>query len=251
MHYHVISFLDTASTTKYSSRAANALYAAAGVSPTAFAAYHQLLYAAAARRGLGRPDRGPAGAARPAGRRRRGRRPDPRRDVRGVRRPGPPTSPRRTASPGRPTVLVNGKTVEPADPGPGHRGGQRRLLTPARPARRPWPGRPGRPSARAGGALRVGGCRPGRGVGPRCWSARARAAAHERIAPAAFADPTALPMLRPDERRPVEQVRAGSTPAGRRRPGRVRDGPGQRRGGGAAHRRDRRGRAGRDRPRRW
>jgi protein-disulfide isomerase/uncharacterized membrane protein YphA (DoxX/SURF4 family) len=44
VHYHVISFLDTASTTKYSSRAANALYAAAGVSPTAFAAYHQLLY---------------------------------------------------------------------------------------------------------------------------------------------------------------------------------------------------------------
>ena len=44
VHYHVISFLDSASTTKYSSRAANALYAAAGVSPDAFAKYHQLLY---------------------------------------------------------------------------------------------------------------------------------------------------------------------------------------------------------------
>jgi protein-disulfide isomerase len=45
VHYHVISFLDSASTTKYSSRAANALYAAAGVSPTAFATLHQTLYA--------------------------------------------------------------------------------------------------------------------------------------------------------------------------------------------------------------
>jgi protein-disulfide isomerase len=44
VHYHVISFLDSASTTKYSSRAANALYAAAGVGPDAFARYHQLLY---------------------------------------------------------------------------------------------------------------------------------------------------------------------------------------------------------------
>jgi protein-disulfide isomerase/uncharacterized membrane protein YphA (DoxX/SURF4 family) len=44
VHYHVISFLDSASSTKYSSRAANALYAAAGVSPDAFAKYHQLLY---------------------------------------------------------------------------------------------------------------------------------------------------------------------------------------------------------------
>ena len=44
VHYHVISFLDSASTTDYSSRAANALYAAAGVSPDAFAKYHQLLY---------------------------------------------------------------------------------------------------------------------------------------------------------------------------------------------------------------
>ena len=44
MHYHVISFLDSASTTKYSSRAANALYASAGVSPDAFAKYHQVLY---------------------------------------------------------------------------------------------------------------------------------------------------------------------------------------------------------------
>jgi protein-disulfide isomerase/uncharacterized membrane protein YphA (DoxX/SURF4 family) len=44
VRYHVISFLDSASTTKYSSRAANALYAAAGVSSDAFAKYHQLLY---------------------------------------------------------------------------------------------------------------------------------------------------------------------------------------------------------------
>ena len=41
-----------------------------------------------------------------------------------------------------------------------------------------------------------------------------RAAAHERIAPGVFADPTALPMLRPDEREPVEQVRADAMPAG-------------------------------------
>jgi protein-disulfide isomerase/uncharacterized membrane protein YphA (DoxX/SURF4 family) len=45
VHYHVISFLDSSSTTKYSSRAANALYAAAGVSPTVFADLHQILYA--------------------------------------------------------------------------------------------------------------------------------------------------------------------------------------------------------------
>jgi protein-disulfide isomerase/uncharacterized membrane protein YphA (DoxX/SURF4 family) len=44
VRYHVISFLDSASTTDYSSRAANALYAAAGVSPDAFAAYHRLLF---------------------------------------------------------------------------------------------------------------------------------------------------------------------------------------------------------------
>jgi protein-disulfide isomerase/uncharacterized membrane protein YphA (DoxX/SURF4 family) len=44
VHYHVISFLDTASSTKYSSRAANALYAAAAVGPDAFAKYHQVLY---------------------------------------------------------------------------------------------------------------------------------------------------------------------------------------------------------------
>ncbi len=43
VHYHVISFLDSASTTKYSSRAANALYAAAAVSPDSFVKYHQLL----------------------------------------------------------------------------------------------------------------------------------------------------------------------------------------------------------------
>ena len=41
-----------------------------------------------------------------------------------------------------------------------------------------------------------------------------RAAAHERIAPGVFADPSALPMLRPDERVPVEQVRADTEPAG-------------------------------------
>ncbi len=39
-----------------------------------------------------------------------------------------------------------------------------------------------------------------------------RAAAHERIAPAVFADPVALPMLRPAERVPVDQVRAGARP---------------------------------------
>jgi protein-disulfide isomerase len=44
VHYHVISFLDSSSTTRYSSRAANALYAAAAVSPDAFAKYHQILY---------------------------------------------------------------------------------------------------------------------------------------------------------------------------------------------------------------
>ena len=41
----MISFLDGSSTTKYSSRAANALYASAGVSPDVFAKYHQLLFA--------------------------------------------------------------------------------------------------------------------------------------------------------------------------------------------------------------
>jgi methyltransferase (TIGR00027 family) len=41
-----------------------------------------------------------------------------------------------------------------------------------------------------------------------------RAVAHERIAPGVFADPTALPMLRPDERVPVEQVRADTVPSG-------------------------------------
>jgi methyltransferase (TIGR00027 family) len=41
-----------------------------------------------------------------------------------------------------------------------------------------------------------------------------RAAAHGRIASGEFADPTALPMLRPDERAPVEQVRAGGPPQG-------------------------------------
>ena len=41
-----------------------------------------------------------------------------------------------------------------------------------------------------------------------------RAAAHERIAPGRFADPTAMAMLRADERVPVEQVRAGTPPKG-------------------------------------
>jgi protein-disulfide isomerase/uncharacterized membrane protein YphA (DoxX/SURF4 family) len=45
VRYHVISFLDSQSSTKYSSRAANALYAAAGVSPTVFASLHQTLFA--------------------------------------------------------------------------------------------------------------------------------------------------------------------------------------------------------------
>lgn len=39
-----------------------------------------------------------------------------------------------------------------------------------------------------------------------------RAAADGRIAPGVFADPVALRMLRPDERVPVEQVRAGTVP---------------------------------------
>jgi methyltransferase (TIGR00027 family) len=41
-----------------------------------------------------------------------------------------------------------------------------------------------------------------------------RAAANGRIAPGVFADPTALPMLRRDERVPVEQVRADAVPSG-------------------------------------
>lgn len=41
-----------------------------------------------------------------------------------------------------------------------------------------------------------------------------RAAAHGRIAPGVFADPTAMPMLRRDERVPVEQVRADAVPSG-------------------------------------
>jgi protein-disulfide isomerase/uncharacterized membrane protein YphA (DoxX/SURF4 family) len=45
VRYHVISFLDSQSSTKYSSRAANALYAAAAVSPDAFAKLHQTLFA--------------------------------------------------------------------------------------------------------------------------------------------------------------------------------------------------------------
>jgi methyltransferase (TIGR00027 family) len=43
---------------------------------------------------------------------------------------------------------------------------------------------------------------------------QARAAAHERVAPGRFADPTALPLLRGDEREVVAQVRAGAPPAG-------------------------------------
>jgi protein-disulfide isomerase/uncharacterized membrane protein YphA (DoxX/SURF4 family) len=45
VRYHVISFLDRASTTKYSSRAANALYASAAAGPEVFARYHRLLFA--------------------------------------------------------------------------------------------------------------------------------------------------------------------------------------------------------------
>ncbi len=43
VNYHIISFLDSASTTRYSSRAANALYCAADAG--AFLRYHDLLYA--------------------------------------------------------------------------------------------------------------------------------------------------------------------------------------------------------------
>ena len=43
-----------------------------------------------------------------------------------------------------------------------------------------------------------------------------RAAAHERIAPQRFTDPTAMTMLRADERVPVEQVRSGIPPRGAR-----------------------------------
>lgn len=43
-----------------------------------------------------------------------------------------------------------------------------------------------------------------------------RAAAHERIAPQRFTDPTAMTMLRADERVPVEQVRTGTPPRGAR-----------------------------------
>ena len=45
VNYHVISFLDRASSTRYSSRAANALYASAQVSPEVFVKYHALLFA--------------------------------------------------------------------------------------------------------------------------------------------------------------------------------------------------------------
>ena len=41
-----------------------------------------------------------------------------------------------------------------------------------------------------------------------------RAAAHERAAPGRFTDPTAMALLRDDERVPVEQVRVGATPKG-------------------------------------
>jgi methyltransferase (TIGR00027 family) len=41
-----------------------------------------------------------------------------------------------------------------------------------------------------------------------------RAAAHGRIAPEVFADPVARSMLQPDERVPVDQVRAGDRPDG-------------------------------------
>jgi O-methyltransferase involved in polyketide biosynthesis len=41
-----------------------------------------------------------------------------------------------------------------------------------------------------------------------------RAAAHGRLAPGRFSDPTAMDLLRDDEREPVEQVRAGTAPSG-------------------------------------
>jgi O-methyltransferase involved in polyketide biosynthesis len=41
-----------------------------------------------------------------------------------------------------------------------------------------------------------------------------RAAAHERLAPGRFSDPTALDLLHADEREPVEQVRTGVVPPG-------------------------------------
>ncbi len=41
-----------------------------------------------------------------------------------------------------------------------------------------------------------------------------RAAAHEHAAPSKFADPTAMALLRDDERIPVEQVRSGTPPRG-------------------------------------
>jgi methyltransferase (TIGR00027 family) len=41
-----------------------------------------------------------------------------------------------------------------------------------------------------------------------------RAAAHERLAPGPFSDPTAMSLLHHDERAPVKQVRAGVPPKG-------------------------------------
>ena len=49
VNYHVVSFLDRASTTRYSSRAANASYCAADAG--VFVRYHDLLYAAQPKEG--------------------------------------------------------------------------------------------------------------------------------------------------------------------------------------------------------
>jgi methyltransferase (TIGR00027 family) len=56
--------------------------------------------------------------------------------------------------------------------------------------------------------------RAGQGSRTAVLVCQGRAAAHGRIAPEVFADPTALAMLRPDERVPVDQVRAGTRPDG-------------------------------------
>ena len=117
VHYHVISFLDTASTTKYSSRAANALYAAAGVSPDAFSKYHQLLYQQQPAEGSAGLTEDTlvqlaqqAGAGAAANEIRAGTYADY------VAQATDQSS--KDEIYGTPTVLVNGKTVSPADPRP-------------------------------------------------------------------------------------------------------------------------------------
>jgi methyltransferase (TIGR00027 family) len=56
--------------------------------------------------------------------------------------------------------------------------------------------------------------RAGQGSRTAVLVCQGRAAAHGRIAPGVFDDPTASPMLRRDERVPVEQVRAEAVPTG-------------------------------------